>query len=271
MRRSLQPVRLYRDPRFPTWADVRRDHSLLLEHVPLSWIAGGRARRALIASCLGLTAGTDLACSQAPSEGAEGTADNPLGPVAAVFEHGEGRGAYGCIAVCPPVFLSEEEARQVIGEELSRQGLKLEPDGKTLRDIPDRRHFFDWRGKSTRTLVLDGFDAERGAGYEFISRDEYYGLRGSGEEASRSSVDWYDFLESARSLAARVNASDSDARVGVFYDPVTDQAERECPTSREQQAWDDAAREAAREESRDLLRLQVRDFAEWLREQGVLR
>ena len=34
--------------------------------------------------------------------------------VTPIFEHGTGRGATGCIVVSSPVFLSEEEAMQVI-------------------------------------------------------------------------------------------------------------------------------------------------------------
>ena len=45
--------------------------------------------------------------------------------VAPIFEHGTGRGADGCVVVSPPVFLSEEEAVQVIREELAKQGIKL--------------------------------------------------------------------------------------------------------------------------------------------------
>ena len=40
--------------------------------------------------------------------------------VAPIFEHGKGRGATGCIVIAPPVFLSEEDARQAIEEELKR-------------------------------------------------------------------------------------------------------------------------------------------------------
>ena len=45
--------------------------------------------------------------------------------VAPIFEHGAGRGAEGCRAVAPPVFLSEEEGMQILREELAKHGVQL--------------------------------------------------------------------------------------------------------------------------------------------------
>ena len=54
--------------------------------------------------------------------------------VAPVFEHGEGRGATGCIVVSPPVFMSEEEGMQILREELAKHGIQLKAGG-TLEGI----------------------------------------------------------------------------------------------------------------------------------------
>jgi hypothetical protein len=53
--------------------------------------------------------------------------EGPAGKVsvAPIFEHGEGRGATGCIVIVPPVFLSEEESLQVVNEALAQHGVKL--------------------------------------------------------------------------------------------------------------------------------------------------
>jgi hypothetical protein len=58
--------------------------------------------------------------------------------VAPIFEHGEGRGATGCVVVTFPVFLSEEEAMQVIREELAEHGIDLTrgPDLEGLTVMP---------------------------------------------------------------------------------------------------------------------------------------
>ena len=56
--------------------------------------------------------------------------------VAPIFKHGEGRGATGCIVVSPPVFLSEEEALQIVKEELAKHGVQLAA-GPRLEGVDD--------------------------------------------------------------------------------------------------------------------------------------
>jgi hypothetical protein len=65
--------------------------------------------------------------------------------VAPIFKHGEGRGAVGCVVVSPPVFLSEEEAMQIIGEELAKSGIRLK-GGEALEGvrIPQRFRKYDF-------------------------------------------------------------------------------------------------------------------------------
>lgn len=54
-------------------------------------------------------------------------ADDPIGEmsVAPIFEHGEGRGATGCVVIVPPAFLAEDEALQIVNEELAQHGIQL--------------------------------------------------------------------------------------------------------------------------------------------------
>ena len=54
--------------------------------------------------------------------------------VAPIFEHGDGRGATGCVVVSPPVFLSEEEGMQILREELAKHGVHLKTGG-TLEGV----------------------------------------------------------------------------------------------------------------------------------------
>ena len=58
--------------------------------------------------------------------------------VAPIFQHGEGRGATGCIVMSPPVFLSEEEALQVIREEMAAKGVQLGTNQTTVAGITRR-------------------------------------------------------------------------------------------------------------------------------------
>ncbi len=54
--------------------------------------------------------------------------------VAPIFEHGEGRGATGCVVIVPPVFLSEEEALQIANEELAQHRIQL-VNGTVVKEL----------------------------------------------------------------------------------------------------------------------------------------
>ncbi len=75
--------------------------------------------------------------------------------VAPIFEHGEGRGATGCVVISPPVFLSEEEALQIVKEELAKHGVKLAagPLLKDLRIAPRRTQQIEDDEKSKKVVV----------------------------------------------------------------------------------------------------------------------
>ena len=60
------------------------------------------------------------AADSSPKGGPNPTQTNAVAIVAPIFQHGEGRGATGCIVMSPPVFLSEEEALLVVREELGK-------------------------------------------------------------------------------------------------------------------------------------------------------
>ena len=82
-------------------------------------------RREFLASGAALLLATQSGCGRAAGS-------RPA--VAPIFVHGEGRGASGCIVMNPPVFLSEEEALQILGEELARAGIKLGA-GRRLNEV----------------------------------------------------------------------------------------------------------------------------------------
>ena len=52
-----------------------------------------------------------------------------------MFPHGSDRGAWGCVSVTPPIFMTEAEAREVIEEELANYGLRFEKDAFTVENV----------------------------------------------------------------------------------------------------------------------------------------
>ena len=80
--------------------------------------------------------------------------------VAPIFAHGDGRAYMGCVAVSSPVFLSEEEALQIIKEELAKEGIELGA-GMTLAGVSvefkdDRSSTSCWLGEAKRSKIVPG-------------------------------------------------------------------------------------------------------------------
>jgi hypothetical protein len=176
--------------------------------------------------------------------------------VAPIFEHGEGRGAIGCVVVSPPVFLSEEEAVQIIREELGKHGIQLK-GGVILKDvrIPQRMRRHEEAGKgngdkqaketlieigeepwrdlsgefgkelrevrermSPKPLRLSGVDSEKRVMVEFVAEQNYFSLGGA---MSGSTVQDYDFRDVAKYVATKVKEQAKEPiYLGVFYDPL---------------------------------------------------
>ena len=82
------------NPRYPS-SDYLEQHPELLSLVPERW-----RQNALV---VGVLAAQNSASAQQRAPG-------PPSRVAPIFSHGEGRGAFGCLAVAAPVFLAEDQS-----------------------------------------------------------------------------------------------------------------------------------------------------------------
>ena len=223
--------------------------------------------------------------------------------VAPIFEHGEGRGADGCVVTNPPVFLSEDEAMQVIKEELEKAGIRLgekmplpevatqdfySQPKKWLGDprLNDLNHLID------RHAVLGAVDQEHKVGVEFISSEDSW--RNFMDLADTGTVGHYPTKKCAHRLADAIAEKGTvDLRIGIFYDPLTkldfdgsDDGDKEgeaddyvpdANASKKDKpkkgildlfrmSWQ-RKEEAAKKKSKALLRRQAQDFVAWLKTQ----
>ncbi len=241
---EAKPVTQKQEPAYPTRRDVLKSAAAFV--------------------LVGL-AGTRIAADEGKGKGIT---------VAPVFEHGNGRGVAGCIVVSPPVFLSEEEAMQIIREELTKHGIKLK-DGGVLEGVHLPRSLMNAEeayrdlleslrnelkglkeGSETSpkdvpqplsSFKVDGLDNDKRIAVEFISQEGY-----PAEPGSWSSVRDYDFRNVAKRLASTVkNQGKEDMFFAVLYDPVS--------------RLPDGTRE-----SQKLLRLQAQDFVAWLKKEKAI-
>jgi hypothetical protein len=237
---DARPVRRYRIPRYPTKLRVLAEPELLARHVPAAW----RKRAEVAGTAVLLALGGPLGCDSGPPA-----------VVAPLFEHGDGRGSTGCVVVSPPVFLSEEEALQVIQEELAQSRIVLSKAG-------------------TRQSDLDGVDPTRKVAVEFVSDADYdeFGRPRSWFLTVESTLHSHDPKALAKSPPSWLKSKASGMHLGVFYDPVAKwnaRAVKEPPDGDWGKVYA-AAQEEAKAQSRELLREQVRDFVDWLKAQGAI-
>ena len=280
---EIKPVIRYAKPRYPD-AEQALKNPDLLKRLPARFAA-----KPIVCAALGAVLSLGLAGCQSftepdpsltPAAGGQGSGTrggNPAGITIPVFVHGEGMGSYGCVSVAPPVFLSEEEAAEVIREEASKYGLDFSGD-KTLENAQIPRHntcpmqeeHTIPMNTAEGQLKLDGYDKATGIGFEFVSAGDLRNWPDPNQEIF-SSVETYYFRDAAEALAA------GNPNVAVFYDPASadyTEFDYEWPEADDSGAgyreYTEKYDAAQREKSKEDLRAQVRDFLEWLKGQGVI-
>lgn len=278
---NVKPVENYPVPSYPTQEQITQDPALL-RALPRRFHARPAVVTALSALIsLGLTGCGTPVPEEDPEPG------RTLGRLPAeavlkipVFPRGSGRGSYGCVSVAPPVFLSEEEAAQVIREEAELYGLDFSGN-KTLSGIklpvPNLYEFTDENtGFKTASgdLDLDGHDGDIKIGYEFVSVSDIQAWSKASDAGVSASVESYNASGAAAKLSEGVE------NTAVFYDPMSADFHEFDPPAFEGMTEGEygAAFEAAieeyemkqKEKSLAELRAQVKDFLEWLKGQGVI-
>lgn len=257
---KISPVRSYREPGLPTRVIVD-EHPELLEVLPERWRGNPTVIAALTGLCLMASghrsvAGDKLAPGSAPR-------------IAPIFQHGDGKGSFGCVSVSPAVFLSEDEARQVVIEEAKRSGLDLSGAGPVVSGVSLPNYGVPPVNGKPRTepLKLDGLDAKRRVAFEFVSMMDTR----EWSEPSGSTVESWDFRHKAMDIRDALSKNKPAYTVGVFYEPYA------MPTGQAAYVKDasgkvdwDATKRFMKKFDAEQLRAQVRDFIKWLKAEGVI-
>ncbi|MGO9232263.1 MAG: hypothetical protein ACLQKA_23960 [Bryobacteraceae bacterium] len=258
---QVKPVLRTVTPRYPTH-DYLREHPELLQIVPERW----RQNRLVLRVLAGV--GSLLLAVQTAA--AQEHASTSASRIAPLFLHGEGRGAFGCEVVNPPVFLAEDEALQVIQDEARKAGLEFTKDAPTVHQatVPVTESYWCPQresGSSPATqeldLTFDGFDKKHNVAFEFVSQKHFVAWEDK-KTACYASVSSYDWKFTAEALRLGLAAAPRLPWVGVFYEPGA------TPTPRSER-WHDREKKG-REIGEAQLREQVRDFIQWLKGQGVI-
>lgn len=291
---NIKPVKKITPPRYPDQYTVDLDQ-LLLSNVPLRWRAAPLAGTVLsavvllgLSSCSGSGGRTPgsgdvpspLSSYEIPEDSPEPSEEYvtmgetmPIQAQPPVFEHGEGIGVYGCVAVNAPVFLSEDDAYAIIRDEFERVNLSVSMGSGRAIDVQlplVNQNDGMITGAQTGDLCFDFSvfkqETDQDIVLEFISRDDIRKWADNGE--LQSSVEIIPFLESAKVLRDGLADRSLNKKCGVFYDPS------ECVTvDHNWENWSESFSQAeaeAKERAAEALRSQVRDFIDWLAAQGII-
>ncbi|MBR4961964.1 MAG: hypothetical protein IKY52_13800 [Clostridia bacterium] len=260
---QIEKVRSYPTPRYPTAVQFHETEKIT-RYMPRRW----RAKR-LVGQVLLITAVTGLCSCTVPTSGenagkqTEAVRKTDLS--VPLFVHGEGRGSFGCDSVLPPVYLSEDEAAQVIRETAREYGVDFSGKGTVeSRKLPYTNVYgVEMDDTYKGTLTLDGYDSVLGIGYEYVSQKDVSDWHK--DTNIMSTVETFDMKGTAERLTNAVK------NTAVFYDPGMDYST--MPEWHSEDDWERAVDEYhARQKERmtEDLRAQVVDFLEWLRGQGVI-
>jgi hypothetical protein len=211
---KIKPLKQYPTPAYPT-RDILHRCPELLRLVPARW-----RKSMVVLAAVGVVAGLLLATRKTPHNSR----------VAPLFLHGDGayQATFGCIAVTPPVFLSEDEARYVIVEEAKKAGISLRPTTRRITaQIPgtNPHQVMLYTSGGAKQLEIDGNDKTRHIYYEYISTDDYNQwkkhplisprmIHGSAYPYS------YRMCDAAQSLQRTLSQTEGTDYIATFYDPV---------------------------------------------------
>ena len=310
---TIQPIKSYKTPAYPTYEESKRD-AHLLERLPRRW------GKNPIASLLGTgiliqIAGTnsrgdepvkdvEVKIVEPLEQGRKAIANAvralPATRVAPILEEAlakDGRGSFGCVAVASPVFLSENEALDLIQAELEKAGLTVQDfvtvDGLS---VPDANAQPQWErmgqgGLRPRKIELKNlvegaytFDLgtkDKSVVIKFLRMedfDQWKELSFHGSSVWSVDLSW---LASQVSDAFKKRTKGEPVTIGIFFDPIVydrsydndglDLHGLEWKQRSYVQTQIDAQNpiKDPKARAREKLRQQVLHFVEYLKKEGV--
>lgn len=262
----MQIIKLkqYKKPRYPDKSAIYHNPNLL-NKLPVRWKnnAGifftlSSAILILLSSCKAKNINTDASLlTQVP-----------------FFEHGDGRGSFGCESVAPPCFLSEEEALSVINEITKREGFEFDKDGATLYNINiPQTNIYDYKQNEMksykkRDLILDGYNKDKKIAFEFVSKYDIESWQNE-NNGIMSTVSTYPFKLTAKALSEQINKGSNDMIIATFYDPDYNYESVSSIISNRNLNYNEREKTIKDIVKADL-RLQVEDFITWLKSQNII-
>lgn len=278
---KVKAVKYYNQPNYPTIEKYSSNPELFLNHAPKSWIDNAKIWTALVAFSLSTS---QCNAQDKPKDSTEkidqknkkdaGIENQKLNKsfVAPIFVHGEGAGATGCVVMNPPVFITEEEAKQVIINEFKKNNIDIDINTKKQITLSKKQVDFETNKQNTIQInhQFDGYNQKLNFVFDFISSEDYYQLKD--EDGYLSSVSSFNYQKLANDLRSKI-LEKKDINAVIFYDPIVYAEEINLDRNATEKEWRKAYEEkekSATEEAKKQLILQVDDFISWLKKENYL-
>lgn len=306
---KIQRVQRRSEPIYPSQRETEWKPALL-SHVPARWEKSSSLEAMLGLLTISSTSCSDVTEEKALTEQVAGIPDasdekrevirrvqKATAVVAPILDEAlayDGRGTFGCEASEPAQFLAEDEALDLIREELEAAGLQLKVEAKLdsvmapTGDFEKKKETEDWnemlRGAPAKLarqkFTFDFGDIQKGVYVEYLS------LRDSRqwenvEEGTAFSCNFAGLAEDV-AKAFRKTKVDRHTVFGVFFDPLASEGlenpDLACISPEQErlmrsESWKADQKEWEKTESiqkRGKLRAQVRHFVEFLRKEGIV-
>lgn len=282
---DIRRIKAYPVPSYPDKPAVQRN-PYMLHSMPARWRRNTAAATAAMTTVLLLTSACD---ARQPSEITSSTllateqptptlmptprpTPNPTpAPAVPLFEHGYGRGGFGCVSVNPPAYLSEDEALDTIRQTAENEGLQFTDTAEIRVRLPALHYesgnwVTDNAAMADGMLRLDGFDREKQIAFTYVSQRDV--LAWDIDTTTGYSFTEYPIIDAARTLAENLADSGTHMTVAVFYDPVEGSGPISKKDKRQRTAG--VGEHTDTEAGKESLRQQVLDFIAWLKAQGIV-
>jgi hypothetical protein len=265
---KVSPNTVKQSPDYPKVNEIKNINLVLNSQKPNSW-KRNTAIAAVFASMSLLTLNNCISTSKDLKQKYESLTDS-IHFVSPVFEHGQGIGAWGCVMIAPPVFLSEDEARQTIIHEFSNSGIELTSDS-TLDKVlyfnkSDKIKSFDNSAKNyylkdttiSSELKYIAVNKEYNLGVVFIGNYNYNNYKQYDNSNTENTFDgeFQNYKTISRNISNFLTST--KVNVIVLYEPANHYTGKNNVSKSKR-------KELITDSSKDSIRTQIQDFFKWLK------
>ena len=214
--------------------------------------------------------------------------------VAPVFVHGDGSGVIGCVVMSAPVFISENDAMEIISKEFNKVNLLIDTNNLPIISfqadaIADYCYQMEFASKKINAgantnksnqaklnIEMSGINKKNNLLIKFVTKADYFKFH-SDSCKSGWSIKSLNTKKAAQLIQNEL-AKKSSINAVVFYDPIAymnfdddDDIEKRDSLGNIINTDYDNIRDDAKKGAKELLTAQVRDFIQWMKNEGMIK